>query len=87
MLISGDPEASVAMVPSVTEIACAGAVFAFFLYRPLFRATSAPSTALRQRLITFWSGHDPFWQRRRGLSRGCQGGLLQVRHRSRASPA
>jgi hypothetical protein len=39
MLIRGDPDASVAMVVSVTGIACAGAVFAYFLYRPLFRAT------------------------------------------------
>jgi hypothetical protein len=41
MLISGDPEASVPMVAAVTAIACAGAVFAYFLYRPLFRATGS----------------------------------------------
>ena len=38
MLISGDPDASVAMAVSVTGIACVGAVFAYFLYRPLFGA-------------------------------------------------
>jgi hypothetical protein len=49
MLISGDPDASVAMVISVTGIACAGAVFAYFLYRPLFRATgSAVDIALAE---------------------------------------
>ena len=49
MLISGDPEASVAMVAAVTAIACAGAVFAYFLYRPLFRATgSAVDIALAE---------------------------------------
>ena len=41
MLISGDPDASVAMVAAVTAIASAGAVFAYFLYRPLFRATGS----------------------------------------------
>jgi hypothetical protein len=34
MLISGDPDASVVTVAAVTAIACAGAVFAYFLYRP-----------------------------------------------------
>jgi len=49
MLISGDPQASVAMVVAVTGIACAGAVFAYFLYRPLFRATgSAVDIALAE---------------------------------------
>jgi hypothetical protein len=49
MVISGDPAASVAMVVSVTGIACAGAVFAYFLYRPLFRATgSAVDIALAE---------------------------------------
>ena len=49
MVISGDPDASVAMVVSVTGIACAGAVFAYFLYRPLFRATgSAVDMALAE---------------------------------------
>jgi hypothetical protein len=41
MLIGGDPDASVAMVVAVTAIASAGAVFAYFLYRPLFRATGS----------------------------------------------
>ena len=49
MLISGDPDASVAMAVAVTGIASAGAVFAYFLYRPLFRATrSAVDIALAQ---------------------------------------
>jgi len=49
MLISGDPDASVAMAVSVTAIASAGAVFAYFLYRPLFRATgSAVDIALSE---------------------------------------
>ena len=49
MVISGDPDASVAMVVSVSGIACAGAVFAYFLYRPLFRATgSAVDIALAE---------------------------------------
>ena len=47
MLTSGDPEASVAMAVAVTGIACAGAVFAFFLYRPLFRATDSAATSAR----------------------------------------
>ena len=41
MLISGDPDASVAVAGAVTAIASAGAVFAYFLYRPLFRATGS----------------------------------------------
>src|SRR5664279_2857021 len=41
MLISGDPDASVMTVVAVTAIACTGAVFAYFLYRPLFRATGS----------------------------------------------
>lgn len=45
MLISGDPEASVAIAIAVTGIACAGAVFAYFLYRPLFRATGSADDA------------------------------------------
>jgi hypothetical protein len=49
MLFSGDPDASVMMVVSVTGIACAGAVFAYFLYRPLFRTTgSAVDIALSE---------------------------------------
>ena len=49
MLISGDPQASVAMVVAVTGIASAGAVFAYFLYRPLFRAAgSAVDIALAE---------------------------------------
>jgi hypothetical protein len=49
MLISGDPDASVVTVAAVTAIACAGAVFAYFLYRPLFRATgSAVDIALSE---------------------------------------
>jgi hypothetical protein len=49
MLISGDPDASVAMVISVTGLACAGAVFAYFLYRPLFRATASTVPTARVR--------------------------------------
>ena len=49
MLISGDPDASVAMAVAVTGIASAGAVFAYFLCRPLFRATrSAVDIALAE---------------------------------------
>ena len=49
MLISGDPDASVAMVISVTGLACSGAVFAYFLYRPLFRATASTFPTARVR--------------------------------------
>lgn len=37
MLINGDPDASLAQSLGMTGLAGAGAVFAYFLYRPLFR--------------------------------------------------
>lgn len=40
MLINGDPDASLAQSLSMTGLAGAGAVFAYFLYRPLFRPFS-----------------------------------------------
>lgn len=40
MLSSGDPQTSIAVVIAVTALASAGAVFAYFLYRPLFAATA-----------------------------------------------
>ena len=39
MLINGDPDASLATAIGMTGLAGAGAVFAYFLYRPLFRPT------------------------------------------------
>ena len=44
MLFSGDPNTSLAVPISMTGLASAGAVFAYFLYRPLFRpiTTSVP---------------------------------------------
>lgn len=42
MLIGGDPDGSVPMVATVTGFACAGTLFAYFLYRPLFR-TAVPA--------------------------------------------
>lgn len=49
MLFSGDPNASLAQAIGMTGLVGAGAVFAYFLYRPLFRATSAvvPHTRVR----------------------------------------
>jgi hypothetical protein len=41
MLLGGDPDASWALALGLTGIAGAGAVFAYFLYRPLFRAPVA----------------------------------------------
>jgi len=49
MLASGDPQASVAVVIAVTGLASAGAVFAYFLYRPLFGATAMPDPTSRHR--------------------------------------
>ena len=37
MLLGGDPNASLAQAIGMTGLASAGAVFAYFLYRPLFR--------------------------------------------------
>lgn len=42
MLIGGDPDASAALSAGITAIAAAGAVFAWFLYRPLFRPVLTP---------------------------------------------
>ncbi len=41
MLLSGDPDASLAQTIGMTGLAGAAAVFAYFLYRPLFRDTVA----------------------------------------------
>ena len=40
MLVGGDPDASLALVIGSSGLAGAGTVFAYFLYRPLFRATT-----------------------------------------------
>lgn len=50
MLFSGDPNASVAQAIGMTGLAIAGAVFAYFLYRPLFRptATAVPDARVRE---------------------------------------
>ena len=52
MLLDGDPDASITTAAAVTAIAGAGAVFAYFLYRPLFAATAlggaAPEVATRR---------------------------------------
>ena len=40
MLLGGDPDASLAQVIGMTGLASGGAVFAYFLYRPLFRPIS-----------------------------------------------
>lgn len=49
MLLSGDPDASLAQGIVMTGIAGAGAVFAYFLYRPLFRATTTAAPTHRVR--------------------------------------
>jgi len=41
MLLNGDPDASSTMVVAFTAISAALTVFAYFLYRPLFRASDA----------------------------------------------
>jgi Sec-independent protein secretion pathway component TatC len=45
MLLGGDPDASLALVVGSSALAGAGTVFAYFLYRPLFRASAIPSPA------------------------------------------
>ena len=45
MMLSTDPDASVAVMLGMTALAAAGTVFAYFLYRPLFRATLSKSAA------------------------------------------
>ena len=54
MLLGGDPNASLAQAIGMTGLASAGAVFAYFLYRPLFRpiTTAVPDA----RVLT---GADP----------------------------
>jgi len=52
MLFSGDPDASLAQAIGLTGVASAGAVFAYFLYRPLFRATTTAVPAARIRTGT-----------------------------------
>jgi hypothetical protein len=42
MLLNGDPDAFVAMIVGFTGISAAGTVFAYFLYRPLFRNAGVP---------------------------------------------
>ena len=44
MLFSGDPDAAIAQGIVMTGLAGAGAVFAFFLYRPLFRTATSGRT-------------------------------------------
>ena len=41
MLLDADPDASVGVVLGSTGLAAAGTVFAYFLYRPLFRPTTS----------------------------------------------
>jgi len=45
MMLNGDPDSSVGVVVGSTGLAAAGTVFAYFLYRPLFRATMGQSAA------------------------------------------
>ena len=45
MLASTDPDASVVVALVMTALAAAGTVFAYFLYRPLFRAGRHESAA------------------------------------------
>ena len=45
MMLNADPDASVGVVLGSTGLAAAGTVFAYFLYRPLFRATMSQSAA------------------------------------------
>lgn len=52
MLFNGDPDASLAQAIGMTGVASAGAVFACFLYRPLFRATTTAAPAARIRTGT-----------------------------------
>lgn len=52
MLLSGDPDASLAQVIVMTGLAGAGAVFAYFLYRPLFRATTTAAATRRAHFTT-----------------------------------
>ena len=40
MVANGDPDGSVGVAIGATGLAAAGAVFAYFLYRPLFRAAA-----------------------------------------------
>lgn len=51
MLFSGDPNASLAVAISMTGLASAGAVFAYFLYRPLFRPTTTAVPDARIRTV------------------------------------
>lgn len=44
MLLSGDPDASLAQGIAMTGLAGAGAVFAYFLYRPLFRVSATATS-------------------------------------------
>ena len=49
MLLGGDPLASLAQAIGMTGLASGGAVFAYFLYRPLFRPTTTAVPAARVR--------------------------------------
>jgi hypothetical protein len=51
MLLGGDPDASLAQAIGMTGVASVGAVFAYFLYRPLFRARAiaVPDARIRTR--------------------------------------
>ena len=44
MLLGGAPDASAGLSVGVTALACGGGVFAWFLYRPLFRPAPGPAT-------------------------------------------
>ena len=45
MMLSADPHASLGVALGMSGLAAAGTVFAYFLYRPLFRATLSQSAA------------------------------------------
>jgi len=49
MLLNGDPDASLVQGIVMTGLAGAGAVFAYFLYRPLFQATTTAAPTHRFR--------------------------------------
>jgi hypothetical protein len=51
MLLGGDPNASLAQAIGMTGLASAGAVFAYFLYRPLFRPTTTAVPDARIRTV------------------------------------
>jgi len=48
MLLGADPAASVGVALGATGLAAAGTVFAYFLYRPLFRMNNRPDFTAAQ---------------------------------------